>query len=296
MENQQNTEELPETDQREPLKTLNNDQEKATCKKCGKDFLVSEAVPVGDTFQCILCPECWTVDDGKRQQHTLDGFKRELEAKKINQRQYWLKQYNVEGIFKQKTFENFDNKLQPKAFDMLKAYNDQSFVLLSPEIYGLGKTHLVCALANHLVNTRETAKFESENSYWVLGCKCPVYFTTEMKLLSRVKNTYNNSSGETEEEIYRDLARFPLLIIDDIGKVRPKDSSFLQGVHFRIIDDRYTHEQQIILTTNLSYRDLENHLGGASSDRLREMCGTDGFIKMTGKSYRHGISRNQKQG
>jgi DNA replication protein DnaC len=277
------------------LKALNNGKKTAKCKRCGTDFLVSKAVPMGDIAQCILCPMCWSVDDEKRQKSNVSRFKKELEEKKINQRQYWFNQYNVEGIFREKSFENFDRILQPRAFDTLKAYNNQSFVLLSPEIYGLGKTHLVCALANHLVKTRESARFESENNHWVLGCKCPVYFTTEMKLLSRIKNTYNNASEETEDQVFSQLARFPLLIIDDIGKVRPKDSSFLQGVHFRIIDERYIHKQQIILTTNLSYKDLENHLGGASSDRLREMCGTDGFIKMTGKSYRHRVSTNPKK-
>ena len=35
----------------------------------------------------------------------------------------------------------------------------------------------------------------------------------------------------------------PLLVIDDIGKVRPKDTSFLQGVLYRVIDDRYNRHQ-----------------------------------------------------
>jgi len=117
---------------------------------------------------------------------------------------------------------------------------------------------------------------------------CPVHLTTEQKLLNRIRQTYNqrDEEGETEEDVFSALERFHLLIIDDVGKVRPRDYSFLQGVYFRIIDDRYTEEDNIILTTNLDLAELETHIGGASSDRLREMAGKQGFIKMTGKSER----------
>ncbi len=225
----------------------------------------------------------------KEHQEDIARYKQDLEDTKVEQREAWRKQYGVEGIFLEKSFGNFQRDLQPRAYDALKGYAlDRSLVLLSPGVYGVGKTHLVCALANHLVQTRETARFK-DGCYFIETCHCPVYVTTEAKLLARIRKTYNRGEdirAETEDMVYSSLARFPLLVIDDVGKVRPRDYSFLQGVYFNIIDDRYVKEQQVILTTNLDFKELEEHIGGASADRLREMCGKEGFIKMTGRSYR----------
>ena len=106
--------------------------------------------------------------------------------------------------------------------------------------------------------------------------------------MARIRATFNREGqgGETDEDIYRTLLRYDLLVVDDVGKVRPRDYSFLQGVFFRIIDDRYTSRKPVIVTTNLSLPELETHIGGAASDRLREMCGAKGLIKMTGQSFR----------
>lgn len=255
---------------------------------CGKEFEMTIWIRKDGTElpPDTLCYECRRE---KERQEAIEQYKRDLEETKEEQREAWRKQYGVEGIFLKKSFDNFNRELQPKAYEVLKGYCDRSLVLLSPGVYGVGKTHLVCALANHLVQTRGAARFK-EDCYFIMKCQCPVYVITESKLLARIRRTYNRTDdprAETEDGVYSSLARFPLLVIDDVGKVRPKDYSFLQGVYFNIIDDRYVKEQQVILTTNLDFKELEEHIGGASADRLREMCGKEGFIKMAGKSYRH---------
>jgi len=184
-------------------------------------------------------------------------------------------------MFQNKTFENFQSELQPKAFQAVKN-NKGSLLLLSPGIYGVGKTHLVCALANYLVESTPVAVI---TDYGITKTQCPVYYTNETHLLTRIRGTYNGSD-ETEEGIYEFLLTPALLIIDDIGKTRPRDLSYMQSVYYRIIDDRYTAQRRLIVTTNLQMSELEEHLGGASADRLVEMCGKAGFIKMTGRSYR----------
>lgn len=200
-------------------------------------------------------------------------------------RERWKAESGVSGIFLAKTFANFKRELQPKAFDAVSSLKESSLVLLSPDVYGLGKTHLVAALANHLLATSEPAYFQ-EKSYHIVVARCPIHLTTEAVMLARIRNTYNREEGETEEEIFSQLIHVPLLIIDDVGKVQPRDLSFLQGVYYRIIDARYIHERRLILTTNLHLSELEEHIGGASTDRLREMCGKSGFIIMKGTSYR----------
>jgi len=263
-------------------------KETVKCVTCGRDFETTVWIRHDGTElpPDTLCQEC---QQEKRRREEIERCKKELEEVRELQRDRWYEEYGVSGMFIEKTFDNFKHELQPKAFNAVKGFKDHSLVLLSPGAYGVGKTHLVCALANHLVATEETAGFRP-GSYAIIRHRCPVHFTTEQKLLARIRQTYNRrdiDDGETEEDVYNALAKFPLLIIDDVGKVRPRDYSFLQGVYFRIIDDRYVNEDKIILTTNLDFRELEEHIGGASADRLREMCGKNGFIKMTGKSYRH---------
>jgi len=254
---------------------------------CGQEFETTIWIRKDGTelHPDVLCSEC---RQEKRRMDAIEECKQYLEDSRGDQRKVWRKQYGVEGIFLEKSFDNFKRELQMKAFVALKGYRDRSLVLLSPGVYGVGKTHLVCALANHLVETRETAKFK-EDCYLVVRCQCPVYVITESKLLARIRRTYNRTDdprAETEDSVYSSLARFPLLVIDDVGKVRPRDYSFLQGVYFNLIDDRYVKDKQVILTTNLDFKELEEHIGGASSDRIREMAGKDGFIKIAGESYR----------
>jgi len=265
----------------------NSRKEEVKCQDCGQEFETTIWIRAdgSELSPDKQCPECRRK---QREKEDIERYHQELEEAKVEQRDAWCEQFGVSGIFLEKSFDNFKHDLQPKAFDAVKGWKDKSVVLLSPGVYGVGKTHLVCALANHLAATLETAKFQKD-SYRVVKRKCPVFFTSESKLLARIRQTYNrreDQRGETEDAVYSSLARFPLLIIDDVGKVRPRDYSFLQGVYFNIIDDRYVHEQQVILTTNLDFKELEEHIGGASSDRIREMCGKEGFIKMSGKSYR----------
>ena len=273
-------------------------QENRTCA-CGKGFVAFIKVVDGrdepDGFDtCYACRA--KIQKAEAREVRLA----KIPEARVERRLDWLEECNLSSKFALKTFENFERKLQPKAFDAVKKYDyhfeddapPRSLVLLSPNIYGVGKTHLVAALLNQIIETEETLNVREDGTFRNLPC--PVYFTAENLLLSRIRATYSRSNQhnddefyeETEEDVYQKLEKFDLLVIDDVGKTRPRDHSFLQGVYFRIIDSRYTSEEPVILTTNLSFAELENHIGGASSDRLREMAGKDGFIVMGGQSYR----------
>ena len=236
-----------------------------------------------------LYNECEQCRKKKREAEARAEALKELEQTKEEQRDHWFDEYNIPCLFVGKTFEDFNRKLQPATFDMVKGYSGKSIVLLSPDKYGVGKTHLVAALANHLLDSEDPAYF-SPHSLRVIKRPCPVYFTTESDLLDGIRATFNRQGGnvnpETEESIYKQLASYGLLIIDDVGKTRPRDYSFLQGVYYRIINSRYVNEQPLILTTNLGFDELEKHIGGACADRLREMCGRENFVVMKGESYR----------
>ena len=265
--------------------SLTSKVETQTCPDCGQRFQaqIFYRGEVEVKLPTAICPAC------RRKQQELKEIERaqkDLERIREDQEDSWYAEYGVPGIFMEKTFENFQRQLQPKAFEAVKGYKEKSLVLLSPNLYGVGKTHLVCALANDLAGNSEKATLVP-SSHLIRRHRCPVLFITEPKLLARIRRTFNKDAEESDEEVYQKLNRYPLLIIDDVGKVRPRDFSFLQGVYFQILDDRYNEGLPIILTTNLDFAELEAHIGGACADRLHEMCGKDGFVKMLGKSFRH---------
>jgi len=262
---------------------------------CGENFTAFIKVVGGkDVLDGLtICRDCRNKAEAEERRRILLV---ELPKIQEEQRDIWFENCNLPLLFASKTFATFERKFQPKAYDLLKKYNPEwdgdapphSLVLLSPNLYGVGKTHLVAALITSLIEAGLTASIRRDSNGY-RRYPCPAYFIAENSLLSRIRATYNRhkeeGEAETEEDIYQKLERHNLLVIDDVGKVRPRDYSFLQGVYFRIIDSRYTSQEPIILTTNLGFAELENHIGGACADRLREMCG-DNFIGMKGASYR----------
>jgi DNA replication protein DnaC len=202
-------------------------------------------------------------------------------------REKWLKESGLLPRYINKTFENFESDKQSKAYRAIKDYTgNKSLVLLSSiGVYGIGKTHLCAGLVHQIIETSETMLIN--NDFSVREISNPVKFTTEDEIISGIRYTFNDQKAEpTEQYIYGELARVEHLIIDDVGKTHPKDYSFVNDVYYRIINTRYSRLKPIVITTNLDLEELEKHIGGACADRLREMCGKAGFIKMTGESYR----------
>lgn len=248
------------------------------CEKCGKEFNHAGNI-------CIACKQA------RYREERITEAQKELPGIIEQQRELWAEGCGVPLKFIDKRLDNFERKYQGKAFEVIAKYawgedNAKSIVLLSPEWYGAGKTHLVSGLVHKIINTAMAVSISRDG--FIKKYQCPVFFTTETDLLARIRATYNRQSGddgEREEDIYQKLERYQLLIIDDVGKVKPRDYAFLQQVYYRLIDGRYTKEQPIILTTNLTPGDLEAHIGGSCADRLREMAGIN-FVVMKGTSYR----------
>jgi DNA replication protein DnaC len=170
-------------------------------------------------------------------------------------------------------YDKYGDKEEPDEEDRDRNWNSKSFILYSPNIYGIGKTHLMCGLAMKLC------------SY-----KYKVRYITESQLMLDIRDTFNPGSDITERMYYHNiLMHNDVLFIDDVGKIRPRDNNFLQGVYFNIIDQVYnmsSNTHTLGVATNLNLKELENHIGGASSDRLIELCGKNNIIKMIGESHR----------
>ena len=277
----------------------NSTKRKATfeakkCDICGKEYQLWVFHRDTEDYYQKPCSDCRNKQIAEESSQRL---KEGLQAVIDSVQGKWFDEIIFPSRFIEKAsegFKSFNRELQPKAYDVIKNYDNKSIVLSSPELYGVGKTHLVCCLAWHLLESKEAAKILGGG---YIKYPCPVFIITETNLLSRIRETYNkheDPKAETEEQVFKKLAGYETLIIDDVGKVRPKDYAFLQSVYFRIIDNAYTAEHSIIITTNLSFKDLEEHIGGACADRLREMAGSpDNFVSMKGKSMR-GKTTNDK--
>lgn len=288
---------------------------KMQCAHCKEEFSADcqESDGYVISLEC-LCYKCLGSLKSEGKQEKIDNYHKayaeQLRAwveKQVRER--WEEHNTDNVLYADMTLEQFDKTRQLKAFETVSSYDwdadpAKSLVLFSPNCYGVGKTHLAKALVWKMIAMAKAATLLKNGD--VKPLRCPVCFQTETLLLARIRATFNphkadsgewNVRGETyhetDDDIYNELEHCHLLIIDDVGKVRPKDSSFLQGVYYRIIDSRYIGGSPIMLTTNLDAKQLEAHIGGACADRLFTMCGPANFVKMIGKSYRreHGIGK-----
>ena len=129
---------------------------------------------------------------------------------------------------------------------------------------GNGKSHLAAAVVREALAQGYTAIFE----------RVP-------RLLSRIRATYRDNSPVGEAEIMRALTRADLLVLDDAGA--EKWTEWTEPTLYTIIDERYSYERALIITTNSTLDELEAKVGDRAMDRVLEMCE---IVENRGKSYR----------
>ena len=104
-----------------------------------------------------------------------------------------------------------------------------------------------------------------------------------MTKFARIKNKIQGIFGGKNEYI-DSLNRYDILIIDDLGAERK--SEYMQEMVFNIIDSRYRSGLPMIVTTNLTWKEITtpNEVGYARIyDRIIERCIP---VQVTGASRR----------
>jgi len=146
---------------------------------------------------------------------------------------------------------------------------DGSYYFFSPNP-GTGKTHLAWAFMNEKLLQQ--------------GTFIPAYkFTTFGKLQLRLRSAIKTEI-ETEEEILRELSNARLLILDDVGGMRPNESSdYSLSILFEILNARYSWERQTIITSNQSIGDLSKTFDERIASRI---VGMAQIIKLDGTDRR----------
>jgi DNA replication protein DnaC len=116
---------------------------------------------------------------------------------------------------------------------------------------GTGKTHLAIGIAHAVLEQGRQA-----------------VFTSVIRAVRSVKETYAKGAGRTEAQALRDLVEPDLLILDEVGVQFGSDTEKL--ILFEVINGRYEASRPTIVISNLAVDALEAYLGTRSFDRLRE--------------------------
>ena len=127
---------------------------------------------------------------------------------------------------------------------------------------GTGKSYTAACIANELLNQM-----------------IPVVMTSFVKILQNIQG-----NPDEEERIMAGLNTAKLLIIDDLGAERSTDYA-LEKV-YNIIDRRYLSGKPLILTTNMTLKDMqesEDIRYRRIYDRIFEMCFP---VRFAGRSWR----------
>lgn len=95
-------------------------------------------------------------------------------------------------------------------------------------------------------------------------------FVSMPDLLTKIKQSFNKSNNDSEEQILKALDMCDLLVIDDLGA--EKTSDWVEETIFKIIDNRYRKKKPIFITSNIEPRMLSQKIGSRSTDRILEMC------------------------
>lgn len=213
---------------------------------------------------------------------TAESFAAEKAAKaeeaRKEQGRAWERRIGQAGIperFRDRTLKSFiaESESQQHALSVCAKYANEfdqvaargSCIIMCGKP-GTGKTHLAVGIGLHAMD-----KFNSV-----------VLFTTVMRAIRRVKETYSKNSEQTEAQAIAELVYPDLLILDEVGVQFGSDTEKL--ILFDILNERYEKRKPTIFLANKTIDEFKAYVGERIYDRLRE----DGceYIPFTWNSHR----------
>lgn len=174
----------------------------------------------------------------------------------------WLGEHWNQSTFRKKTFANFLAERQEEAFKIVQGWGqDLTGNLVLHGAFGVGKTHLLAALCNALIERYKASRFTN------------VVFLFEAMQARQM-------TGQAYSDLLYEAGTTPLLVLDDIDKA--KWSEFREQTYYSILLRRAENGLPTALSTN-RIGDLGNYIGSAALSRL-----TIGLVdvEMKGNDYR----------
>lgn len=226
---------------------------------------------LGRSMPWSTCPACAAEEAARK--------KAAEEAKALQARLHaWQRKIGQSGIperFHDRTLDTFvattDKQRRALAFAQEYATEfDQVLQTGRSALFvgkpGTGKTHLACGIGLHVMREQNRT----------------VLFTTVMRAIRRVKDSWRRDSRETESQAIETLVAPDLLILDEVGV--QFGTEFERNILFDVLNERYEKRRPTILMSNLAVADVTTFLGERIMDRLREDGGA--LIVFDWESYR----------
>ena len=143
---------------------------------------------------------------------------------------------------------------------MQKAEDGGIIALIGPR--GTGKTRLAAEAMRNLAPDKGS-------------------YTTAMGLFLRIRASFGKASKESEDDIVREMAKTPLLILDEVQE--RGNTAWEDRILTHILDRRYGAMAPTIIIANLTEAALVDCLGDSIISRLTE---TGGILEIDGPSHR----------
>lgn len=250
---------------------------KKTCPKHGITY-----VEKAYKHFTIGCPKC---SEEKAKMQRKQEELAQLEKQKAQHNREKDKRFGVSHIplrYREKTVCGYEakNNQQLAVVERIKAYasefktkhSGRSLALLGNA--GTGKTHLACAIANHVIN----------------NCNGFARFTSVSEINRLIRQAKSFESKHSESEIIEMLASYDLLIIDEVGVQSGTEAE--SRALFDVFNERYQEMKPTILISNLDIKGFIAAVGDRIVDRLKEDGGE--LLIFNWESYR-GKSKTQRQ-
>ena len=258
-----------------------------TCEKHG-EYTATITTMIWD----IGKPHEWTTPCPGCEQEREERRKREDEERAEKERRCRIavnrKAATIPSRFAGCTFENYvtSNEGQKRALLFAQAFAENFAAMQeagnSLTLYGTpgtGKTHLACAVANHILDSGRT-----------------VIYTRAIDLIHAIRETWRDHS-KSQIEVTGRYQTTGLLIVDEIGVQFGSEAERTQL--FEVLDERYGEMRPTLIVSNLNLKGLQDSLGGRIYDRL--MQNGSGCAVFDWRSYRPGaalatLKRSQPEG
>jgi len=204
-----------------------------------------------------------------------------------------LKSANIPARYEHCTLSDFDIRFEGAhrslaaarlaAGRFVEEYPIEKAGLLLIGPIGVGKTHLAVGIIQELIRSKGV----------------PCLFCDYRELLKEIQNSYNPSVQATELEILRPVFEAEVLVLDELGAVKPTEWVWDTVSH--ILNTRYNDKRTTIITTNFSdhaagqmsgpraaarEETLGDRIGERMRSRLHEMCRV---VQMEGSDFRQRV-------
>lgn len=133
---------------------------------------------------------------------------------------------------------------------------------------GTGKTHLACVVLRSALAQGATG-----------------LYTTAMRMVRMVRESWRRDAGHTESEVMAALERADLLVIDEIGQQYGTGGE--QLIVGEVLEARYAAGKPTVIVGNENMRGLRGCIGERAFDRVRE---SSRVVLFDWESYRPGLA------